>query len=161
MLAPLLATTQIDSAVSGFVGAITGAAIALSGQLLARRSESRDQWLDQLLNDCATIYQLEDVFLAAMSHAVRRAAEERLEGWRREERAHAGAELEMLSPSRQLVALARDLNTSGRQLWHDHRNGALDEKSREGRFNAHRQLLDRFVEEASKVLRSRRRTWRR
>lgn len=60
---------QVMVAVASLIGVALGAVIAAAAQLLVRRSQRRERWLADLLEQCATVYALEATFRGAANAA--------------------------------------------------------------------------------------------
>jgi hypothetical protein len=139
------------------VGVVLGSGATLVAQLTVRRREERERWVGIMLDACASIYMLEDEFMAAagLFHPPPYFESERFMRWSRRDRALAAARLKLVADNGRVHELEAELRESGRKLWHFARQRGADatrQELAEG-LDRHRELLDEFVRVARLSLR--------
>ena len=138
-------------------GVVVGSAGTLIAQLAVRRREERERWVGVMLEACASIYMLEDEYLACagMAHPPPYFASERFQRWSRQERALAGARLRLVADQERLHEIESELRASGKRLWWLAREAgpAADPDDFETKVDCHRELLEEFVSTARTSLR--------
>ncbi|MFF7206218.1 hypothetical protein [Streptomyces sp. NPDC008141] len=132
-----------------------GAAIALLGQHLTKRSEARARTTEMLLNACAHV-------VASSSDLLNRIWEEhalRLEGrvveWDLAGHRLASARVEILSVDVRLVAALHEVNEAGKALGAYWRRGNTEEAEYQARRDRYRAAMHAFTDESGRAIRNR------
>ncbi|OPG10725.1 hypothetical protein B1R27_01335 [Streptomyces sp. GKU 895] len=130
----------------------TGAAIALLGQYLSKRSEARARTVELLMEACAHV-------AASSGDLLNRVWEERvlnLEGrvvdWDLASHRLATARIQILSQDAGLLAALREVNDAGQALGAYWRRGNAQEAEYRSRRDRYRAALQGFVEHSSRVV---------
>lgn len=130
----------------------TGAAIALLGQYLSKRSEARAKTVELLMEACAHV-------AASSGDLLNRVWEEQvlnLEGrvihWDLASHRLATARIQILSQDAGLLAALHEVNDAGQALGAYWRRGNTAESEYRSRRDRYRTALHRFVEQSSRVV---------
>lgn len=130
----------------------TGAAIALLGQYLSKRSEARAETVESLTEACAHV-------AASSKDLLNRVWEERvlnLEGrvvdWDLASHRLATARIQILSQDVGLLAALREVNDAGQALGACWRRGNAEESEYRARRDRYGAALRVFVEQSSRVV---------
>jgi hypothetical protein len=136
----------------GLAGVIAGAAIALGGQYLTRRSEQRERLTTVLLEQCATVVALSEDFRNRVWEERNQLAENVVAMWDLAAYRLAEARLRILCRDPDVLAAVEVLRKSGASLGETWRLSPKDEAAVNAALEAHRSALKAFIAVGSGVL---------
>ncbi|MGW0168825.1 hypothetical protein ACWDWT_27180 [Streptomyces sp. NPDC003343] len=130
----------------------TGAAIALLGQYLSKRSEARAKTLELLMNACAHIAASSEDVLNRIWEERELNLEGRVAEWDLASHRLATARIQILSQDAGLLTALREVNDAGQALGAYWRRGNAEESEYRSRRDRYRTALRVFIEQSSRVV---------
>ncbi|MFF4227754.1 hypothetical protein [Streptomyces sp. NPDC001820] len=131
---------------------ITGAAIALLGQHLNKRSEARAKTVELLMDACAQIAASSGDFLNRVWEEQVLNLEGRVIEWDLASHRLASARLQILAHDAGLLAALREVNDAGQALGAYWRRGDTEESEYQARRDRCRAAMHSFIEQSSRVI---------
>lgn len=131
---------------------VTGAAIALLGQYLSKRSEARAKSVELLMDACAHVAASTGDLLNRIweEHVLR--LEGRVAGWDLANHRLASARVQILTRDAGLLAALREVNDAGQALGAYWRRGDAEESEYQARRDRYRAAMHAFIGQSSRVL---------
>ncbi|MEU2425338.1 hypothetical protein ABZ619_30710 [Streptomyces sp. NPDC007851] len=130
----------------------TGAAIALLGQYLSKRSEARARAVELLMEACAHVAASSGDLLNRVWEEHVLNLEGRVVDWDLASHRLATARIQILSQDAGLLAALREVNEAGQALGAYWRRGNAEETEYRSRRDRYRTALHGFVEHSSRVI---------
>jgi hypothetical protein len=138
-------------ALASLLGVALGAVIAAGTQLAIRRSQRRERWMGDLLEQCATVYALEAKFRGAANAAYDDSVAGRLRAWPRDDRRLCEAKILLLcDDDDELQASLSHLSEVGRKTYEA---ALVRTPDYEGLKQEHRNAMEDFASAARRALR--------
>lgn len=131
---------------------ITGAAIALLGQHLIKRSEARAKTVELLMDACAQIAASSGDFLNRVWEEQVLNLEGRVVEWDLASHRLASARLQILAHDAGLLAALLEVNDAGQALGAYWRRGGTEEPEYRARRDRCRAAMHSFIEQSSRVI---------
>ncbi|MFE1913510.1 hypothetical protein [Streptomyces anandii] len=134
---------------------IAGAAIALVGQHLAKRSEEKTRLAELLLEQCALVAASSSDFQHRVWEERMLSLDDRVSNWDLSAQRLASARLRILSKDRVLLSALEEMNKAGQQLGSYWRRGHVDETEYAARWDRYSQAIESFIVASGKAVRRR------
>lgn len=131
---------------------VAGAAIALGGQFLTRRSEQRERLATVLLEQCAAMIALSEDFRNRVWEERNRLAEDAVAKWDLAGYRLAQARLRILCRDPDVLTAIERLRKAGTDLGGTWRVSPHDETAVDAAWEAHRSALKAFIAVGSELL---------
>ncbi|NYH45878.1 hypothetical protein HNR22_005605 [Micromonospora jinlongensis] len=136
----------------GLLGALAGAGMALLGQYLLRRSDTRERARAALLDHCAAVVALSEDYRNRVWEERHLDAAGAVAAWDLHQYRLAEARLRILCPDRRLAAAVVALDAAGKQLGRAWRLPGRKDDLVDAAWRAHRESVDRFIQAAGKAI---------
>lgn len=139
----------------GLVGVLAGAAIALGGQYVTRRSEVRERQESLLLEQCALVVALSEDFRNRVWEERHKVADGVVAHWDLGAYRLAQARLRIMCNEPDVLSALGALSQAGGDLGKLWRLASAGEKNVQEAWEAHRSALNSFIASSSRLLRAR------
>jgi hypothetical protein len=134
---------------------IAGASIALAGQHVARRRDSRTRIGELLLEQCAQVVGLSDDFRVRVWEERELGLRGRVDTWDLSGYRHAAARLKILCDDAALLDALEEMTEAGKELGRYWRRGGADPAEIEARRDRDKLARQRFVAASAGLVRRR------
>ncbi|GGT57040.1 hypothetical protein GCM10010271_70950 [Streptomyces kurssanovii] len=131
---------------------VTGAAIALLGQYLNKRSEARAKSVELLMDACAHVAASSGDLLNRIWEEQVLNLESRVVGWDLAGHRLASARVQILTRDAGLLAALREVNDAGQALGAYWRRGDVEEAEYQSRRDRYSAAMHEFLAQSSRVL---------
>ncbi|MGW1468341.1 hypothetical protein ACWCPT_28795 [Streptomyces sp. NPDC002308] len=129
-----------------------GAVIALLGQYLSKRSETRARTVDLLMDACARLAASSGDLLNRIWEEQALGLEHRAVEWDLAGHRLATARIQILSQDAALLASLQEVNDAGQALGDYWRRGNTEESEYRSRRDRYRTAMHLFIEQSSRVI---------
>jgi hypothetical protein len=137
------------------LSAVAGGAIALAGQYLTRRLDTRSRNVEMLLELCATIVALSEDFRNRLWEERLLGHTGRVDSWNLTDARLAEARLRIVSRDQRLLAALNEVTKSGGSLGAYWRRGQIEEDELQRRSDRNRDAIAAFLTVAQEAVGSR------
>ncbi|AJE86728.1 hypothetical protein SLNWT_6352 [Streptomyces albus] len=131
---------------------VTGAAIAILGQYLTKRSEARAKSMELLMDACAQVAASSGDLLNRIWEEYALGLEGRVVQWDLAAHRLASARVEILARDAGLLAALREVDDAGQALGAYWRRGEVEEAAYRSRRDRYRAAMHEFLAQSSRVL---------
>jgi hypothetical protein len=134
---------------------VVGAAIALVGQYVTRRSDRISSHIDVVVEQCAQFVALSEDFRNRFWEESQLRQAGRVDGWDIAAHRLAEARLKIVCDDEALLTAIEELSSTGKALGGYWRRGDTDQAELDLRYERYKEAIGRFVAEAKRYRRSR------
>ncbi len=134
---------------------IVGAAIALVGQYVTRRTDRISSHIDDVVEQCSQFFALSEDFRNRFWEESQLKQEGRVDDWDIAAHRLVEARLRIVCDDEALLTAIEELSSSGKALGSYWRRGSTDQAELDQRYERYKVAIGRFVAEAKRYRRSR------